>query len=79
MRSCAFADVFTERDEQLIDFDPMPARKLFAELHPRLFRIRRVDVSPPVRHAVHVHVDGNRGLVAGDAENEARALRADSR
>src|SRR5688572_28052447 len=67
-------NVLPERDEQTVDLDPVrPWELLHQRCHCPLGG-RGSNVAPPVRDAVHVDVDADVGLPAGDPECEPRTL-----
>ena len=74
-RQRARADVFAERDEQSVDFDPVTARELAFERDGSLLGRSSPDVSPAVGDAMNVYVDADSGLTAGDSQHEVGAFR----
>src|SRR5262245_26792919 len=77
-RQRARADVFAERDEQAIDFDPVTARELAFERDGSLLGRSRTDVSPAVGDSMRVYVDADARLTAGDPQHEGGAFRPDA-
>src|SRR5262249_5085465 len=53
------ADVLPERHEQPIDLDPVLLRKLLLERAHARFRRRGCDVTPSIRHPMHMNVDAD--------------------
>src|SRR5262245_37948166 len=74
----ARAYVFTERDEQAVDLDPVTSRELAFERDGSLLGRSRPDVSPAVGDAMHVYVDADARLTAGDSQHEVGAFRPDA-
>jgi len=77
-RQRASADVFTERDEQAVDLDPVTARELAFERDRSLLGRSRPDVSPAVGDAMNVYVNAGARLTAGDSQHEVGAFRPDA-
>ena len=77
-RERARTDVFTERDEQAVDLDPVTARELVFERDGSLLGCSRPDVSPAVGDAMNVYVDADARLTAGDSQHEVGAFRPDA-
>src|SRR5262245_10620420 len=77
-RERACADVFTERDEQAVDLDPVTARELAFERDGSMLWRSRPDVSPAVGDAVNVYVDADARLTACDSQHEVGAFRPDA-
>src|SRR5262245_22892900 len=77
-RQSAGAYVFAERNEQRVELDPAAPRYALLESCDRLLWSARFHEAPAIGYAVHVHIDTDPGLSAGDAERQVRALRADT-
>src|SRR4029434_781123 len=77
-RQGARADMFTEWNEQTVDLDPVTSWELGFERDRGLFRSTRSDVSPTIGHAMHVYVNADARLIAGDSERKIRAFRTDA-
>src|SRR5215468_2730033 len=77
-RQRAGADVFAERDEQTVDLDPVTARELVFERDGGTLRRACPDVSPAVGHSMHVYVNADARLIAGDSQHEVGAFRPDA-
>jgi hypothetical protein len=76
-RQPAGTDMLPERDQQTINLYPIGTRKNFFKRHRGLFRGWGVDIPPAIRDAVNMDIDGDPRLIAGNAEHEVSALRAD--
>src|SRR5262245_60602780 len=74
----ARAYVFSERDEQAVDLDPVTSRELAFERDGSLLGRSRPDVSPAVGDAMNVYVDSDARLTAGDSQHEVGAFRPDA-
>src|SRR5262245_30140838 len=72
------ADALAERDEQAVDLDPVTTRELAFERDGSLLGRSRPDVSPTVGDAMHVYVDADAGLTAGDSQHEVGAFLPDA-
>ncbi len=78
-RRCApRADELAERDEPLVDLDPVPLGQLFPERGHRLFGGGRRHVAPAVRDPVDMHIDGDRRTTESDRQGQRRDLRPDA-
>ena len=68
-RGDAGADVFSEGDEEFVDFDPVLGREHGFEGEHGLFGGFGVDVAPAVADSVDVDVNADSLLAAGDADD----------
>jgi hypothetical protein len=71
--------VFTKGNEQAVDLDPVASWELGFERDGGFLGGGRLDVTPTVRDAVDVDVDGDPWLAARDPEHQVRTLGADTR
>src|SRR5689334_15881896 len=74
----AGAYVFTERDEQAVELHPVTARELVFERNGSALRRARPDIPPAIGHAMHMYVNADAGLIAGDSQHEVGAFRTDA-
>ena len=63
-------EVLAERNEQIIEFDPVAFREFLPEGHFGFFRGLGFDVSQPIRNPVDMGIDTDPGLVKAKGHNK---------
>jgi hypothetical protein len=72
------ADMLAERHQQPVDLHPILPREFgFESDHGLLWR-SRLHVTPPVRHAMNMHVDADVRLAAGNTQHQVSTLGANA-
>src|SRR5215216_2857461 len=79
MRKIAGANMFSERYQQSINFDPVTLGKFLLKRDHCLFGCGRLDISPAISHPVDMDVHADKGFAAGDAHHQMCTLGTDSR
>ncbi len=64
------ANSLTERDQHVVDFDPVFGRELFPQGELSLLRSLCGDVSPAVDNSMHMGVDADAGLIVSKGDDE---------
>ena len=77
-RQLAGANVLAERDEQPVNFDPVLPRQYPFQFNHRLFRGSCRHVTPAISDPMHVDIDADPRLAAGNAERQVGALDPDA-
>src|SRR5688572_19704054 len=72
------AETLAERDQEVVDLDPVLGRKNLAECCLGVVRRLGADVTPAVRDAVDVGVDADTLRLEAEREDEVRGLPADA-